>query len=180
MTSIVVAVRWGGALDDAELLAAEVRAAMERAQVSGGRLVGVMADGASFGFDDGATEEAIDLAVIMVDHGGTAAHKWRVGVAAGTLAAVRDEDAFERLSVGAAAARAAALSRVAAPGEVLVDAALPEAEAGSLLSVGSAAGVALMGQAPGKYTFFSHLKWTWAIGLGYAGSIALHLLLNQR
>jgi Na+/H+ antiporter NhaD/arsenite permease-like protein len=38
---------------------------------------------------------------------------------------------------------------------------------GSLLSVGSAAGVALMGQARGMYTFFSHLKWTWAIALGY-------------
>ena len=29
---------------------------------------------------------------------------------------------------------------------------------GSMLSIGSAAGVALMGQAKGKYTFFSHLK----------------------
>lgn len=49
---------------------------------------------------------------------------------------------------------------------------------GSLLSIGSAAGVALMGQARGQYTFFSHLKWTWAIALGYAASIALHLWLN--
>lgn len=49
---------------------------------------------------------------------------------------------------------------------------------GSLLSVGSAAGVALMGQARGTYTFFGHLKWTWAIGLGYAASIWAHLLLN--
>ena len=31
---------------------------------------------------------------------------------------------------------------------------------GSLLSVGSAAGVALMGQARGYYTFFGHMKWT--------------------
>ncbi|MEE8481885.1 MAG: sodium:proton antiporter NhaD, partial [Acidiferrobacterales bacterium] len=31
---------------------------------------------------------------------------------------------------------------------------------GSLLSIGSAAGVALMGQARGSYTFFGHLKWT--------------------
>lgn len=46
---------------------------------------------------------------------------------------------------------------------------------GSLLSVGSAAGVALMGQAGGAYTFFSHLKWIWAIGLGYAGGILVHL-----
>ncbi len=42
---------------------------------------------------------------------------------------------------------------------------------GSLLSIGSTAGVALMGQARGIYTFFSQLKWTWAIGLGYAASI---------
>lgn len=50
---------------------------------------------------------------------------------------------------------------------------------GSLLSIGSAAGVALMGQARGKYTFFGHLKWSWAIGLGYAASIYVHFLLNR-
>jgi len=49
---------------------------------------------------------------------------------------------------------------------------------GSLLSIGSAAGVALMGQARGIYTFFAHLKWSWAIGLGYAGSIWAHFLVN--
>jgi Na+/H+ antiporter NhaD/arsenite permease-like protein len=42
---------------------------------------------------------------------------------------------------------------------------------GSLLSVGSAAGVAVMGVDRKNYTFFSHLKWSWAIGLGYAASI---------
>ena len=51
---------------------------------------------------------------------------------------------------------------------------------GSLLSVGSAAGVAVMGQARGIYTFFAHLKWTWAIALGYAASIWVHLLVNDR
>ena len=49
---------------------------------------------------------------------------------------------------------------------------------GSLLSIGSAAGVALMGQARGKYTFFSHLKWTPVIALGYVASIYTHLWLN--
>lgn len=49
---------------------------------------------------------------------------------------------------------------------------------GSLLSVGSAAGVALMGQARGSYTFFGHLKWTPAIALGYAASIYAHYLIN--
>ena len=49
---------------------------------------------------------------------------------------------------------------------------------GSLLSVGSAAGVALMGMAQGKYTFFGHLKWMPAIALGYAASIFVHLWIN--
>ncbi|MCK5001848.1 MAG: sodium:proton antiporter NhaD [Gammaproteobacteria bacterium] len=50
---------------------------------------------------------------------------------------------------------------------------------GSLLSIGSAAGVALMGQAQGKYTFFGHLKWTPVIALGYAASIAVHMWWNE-
>lgn len=49
---------------------------------------------------------------------------------------------------------------------------------GSLLSIGSAAGVALMGQARGHYTFFSHLKWTPVIALGYIASIGVHFLVN--
>lgn len=49
---------------------------------------------------------------------------------------------------------------------------------GSMLSIGSAAGVALMGQARGKYTFLGHLKWTPAIALGYAASIGTHFLVN--
>jgi Na+/H+ antiporter NhaD/arsenite permease-like protein len=50
---------------------------------------------------------------------------------------------------------------------------------GSLLSIGSAAGVALMGQAKGKYTFFSHLRWTPVIAIGYAASIAVHMWINS-
>ena len=49
---------------------------------------------------------------------------------------------------------------------------------GSILSIGSAAGVALMGQAKGIYTFSSHLKWSWAVALGYAASVGAHLLIN--
>jgi Na+/H+ antiporter NhaD/arsenite permease-like protein len=51
---------------------------------------------------------------------------------------------------------------------------------GSLLAVGSAAGVGLMGQAKGIYTFTNHLKWTPVIALGYAGSIVTHFLINGR
>jgi len=49
---------------------------------------------------------------------------------------------------------------------------------GTMLSVGSAAGVALMGTSRGMYTFFSHLKWTPAIVAGYAASILTHYLIN--
>jgi Na+/H+ antiporter NhaD/arsenite permease-like protein len=49
---------------------------------------------------------------------------------------------------------------------------------GSLLSIGSAAGVALMGQARGVYTFMAHMKWAWAVALGYAASIWVHFQLN--
>lgn len=50
---------------------------------------------------------------------------------------------------------------------------------GSMLSIGSAAGVALMGQSRGMYTFFGHLKWTPVIMLGYAASILIHIWINS-
>jgi Na+/H+ antiporter NhaD/arsenite permease-like protein len=49
---------------------------------------------------------------------------------------------------------------------------------GSMLSIGSAAGVALMGVARGSYSFMSHLKWTPIIVLGYAAAIWVHFLVN--
>jgi len=49
---------------------------------------------------------------------------------------------------------------------------------GSMLSIGSAAGVAVMGQARGYYTFIKHLKWSPVIALGYIASIYTHLWLN--
>ena len=49
---------------------------------------------------------------------------------------------------------------------------------GSLLSIGSAAGVALMGQARGHYTFFGHLKWTPVIFIGYVASVIVHMFLS--
>ena len=49
---------------------------------------------------------------------------------------------------------------------------------GSLLSIGSAAGVAIMGQARGIYTFGFHIKWLPIIALGYVASILTHLWWN--
>jgi Na+/H+ antiporter NhaD/arsenite permease-like protein len=51
---------------------------------------------------------------------------------------------------------------------------------GSMLAVGSAAGVGLMGQTKGLYTFTSHLKWTPAIVLGFFASVGAHFLINGR
>jgi Na+/H+ antiporter NhaD/arsenite permease-like protein len=49
---------------------------------------------------------------------------------------------------------------------------------GSMLSIGSAAGVGLMGQTKGVYSFVSHLRWTPVVVLGYAASIVAHFLVN--
>ncbi|WP_395710496.1 sodium:proton antiporter NhaD [Reyranella sp.] len=49
---------------------------------------------------------------------------------------------------------------------------------GSLVSIGTAAGVALMGLVRNHYTFINHLRWAWAIGLGYVASILTHLWVN--
>jgi Na+/H+ antiporter NhaD/arsenite permease-like protein len=48
---------------------------------------------------------------------------------------------------------------------------------GSLLSVGSAAGVAVMGVRRDMYTFMSHLKWTPIIFIGYIASIGVWWVL---
>jgi Na+/H+ antiporter NhaD/arsenite permease-like protein len=50
---------------------------------------------------------------------------------------------------------------------------------GSLLSVGSAADVALMGQSKGVYMFVSHLKWMPVIALGYIATIVMHMWLTE-
>ena len=50
---------------------------------------------------------------------------------------------------------------------------------GSLLSVGSAAGVALMGASRGIYTFTRHLAWTPVILLGYAAGVAVHMWIAK-
>lgn len=50
---------------------------------------------------------------------------------------------------------------------------------GSLLAIGSAAGVALMGQARGSYTFLVHLRWTPVIALGFVAGVLTHLLLSD-
>jgi Na+/H+ antiporter NhaD/arsenite permease-like protein len=49
---------------------------------------------------------------------------------------------------------------------------------GSLVSIGTAAGVALMGLVRNHYTFLNHLRWAWAIALGYVASILTHLWVN--
>ena len=49
---------------------------------------------------------------------------------------------------------------------------------GSLVSIGSAAGVVLMGLVRNHYTFMNHLRWSWAIALGYVASILTHLWVN--
>ncbi len=49
---------------------------------------------------------------------------------------------------------------------------------GSLVSIGSAAGVVLMGLVRNHYTFMNHLRWAWIIAIAYVASIATHLWVN--
>jgi len=51
---------------------------------------------------------------------------------------------------------------------------------GSLLAIGSAPGIGLLGQAKGQYTFSSHLKWFPVILLSYFASIGVHFLVNAQ
>ena len=49
---------------------------------------------------------------------------------------------------------------------------------GSLLAIGSAPGVALLGQIKQGYTFIYHMRWMPVILLGYLASIAVHFWVN--
>ncbi len=56
--------------------------------------------------------------------------------------------------------------------------ALAAGTGGSMLAIGSSAGIALMGLAGKDYTFLKHLRWLPAIALGYVAGVAAHLMLN--
>ena len=49
---------------------------------------------------------------------------------------------------------------------------------GSLVSIGSAAGVVLIALVRNLYTFMNHLRWAWAIAIGYVASVMTHLRVN--
>ncbi len=51
---------------------------------------------------------------------------------------------------------------------------------GSLLAIGSAPGVGMLGHIKGYYTFTCHLRWMPVILLGYFASILVHFWLNAR
>ena len=51
---------------------------------------------------------------------------------------------------------------------------------GSLLAIGSAPGVALLGQIKEGYSFGFHMRWMPVILLGYLASIAVHFWINAR
>jgi Na+/H+ antiporter NhaD/arsenite permease-like protein len=51
---------------------------------------------------------------------------------------------------------------------------------GSLLAIGSAPGIALLGVTKGRYSFMAHLQWSPVILLGYFAAIGVHFLVNAR
>ena len=51
---------------------------------------------------------------------------------------------------------------------------------GSLLAIGSAPGIGLLGMSKGKYSFATHLKWCPVILIGYFAAVAVHFMVNAR
>jgi Na+/H+ antiporter NhaD/arsenite permease-like protein len=51
---------------------------------------------------------------------------------------------------------------------------------GSLLAIGSAPAIGLLGATKGRYSFVAHLKWSPVILLGYFAAIGVHFLVNGR
>jgi Na+/H+ antiporter NhaD/arsenite permease-like protein len=51
---------------------------------------------------------------------------------------------------------------------------------GSLLAIGSAPGIGLLGLSKGKYSFANHMKWSPVILLGYFAAIVVHFMVNSR
>jgi Na+/H+ antiporter NhaD/arsenite permease-like protein len=51
---------------------------------------------------------------------------------------------------------------------------------GSLLAIGSAPGIGLMGITQGRYSFMAHLRWSPVILLGYFAAIGVHSIVNSR
>ena len=51
---------------------------------------------------------------------------------------------------------------------------------GSLLAIGSAPGIGLLGISRGYYSFADHMKWSPAILLGYFAAVGVHFLVNAR
>jgi Na+/H+ antiporter NhaD/arsenite permease-like protein len=51
---------------------------------------------------------------------------------------------------------------------------------GSLLAIGSAPGVGMLGHIKGYYTFRTHLRWMPVILLGYFASVVVHFWINAR
>jgi Na+/H+ antiporter NhaD/arsenite permease-like protein len=51
---------------------------------------------------------------------------------------------------------------------------------GSLLAIGSAPGIGLLGITGGRYSFLAHMKWSPVILLGYFAAVGVHFLVNAR
>lgn len=114
------------------------RALGRRAEALGAQLVAWGANTIGFAWDTDSVEEAVSLAVTAREDALFAGPKWAAGVAEGdmeALSAVRAE-----LAWGAPLVTALALSRLAEPGEVLVDASLEALTRGELSLLGERVG----------------------------------------
>ena len=121
------------------------RALTRRAEALGAHLVAWGSTTVSFAWDLEGAEEAITLAVGLHDPAAPLEAQWTCGIAEGELEPLAPKsvqgDPRAGLAWGEPLLRATALARIAASGEVLLDASLSALRSGDLASAGVRAGV---------------------------------------
>jgi len=113
------------------------RALIRRAEALGATLASWSAVTLAFSWDLVDAEKAVAFAIGAVRDRREGLEPWASGIAQGSMDPLGVDGQYEELAWGAPLVEAVALARIAAPGEVLVDASVAALESGDLLAVGS-------------------------------------------
>ncbi|WP_437677516.1 hypothetical protein [Sorangium sp. So ce131] len=121
---------------------ARALALKKRAEALGGTLCAWSAQTFSFEFTPDDIEEAVLLAALAAEDASVHPDaRFAAGIAQGEMTYVGEAGRFSALSWGQPLLVAVMLARIAPPGEVLLDPALPAAAAGELMTLGAHRGV---------------------------------------
>ncbi|WP_437761832.1 hypothetical protein WME77_27425 [Sorangium sp. So ce764] len=132
----------GGAARGEESYLARALALKKRAEALGATLCAWSAQTFSFEFTPDDVEEAVLLAALAAEDAAVLPDaRFAVGIAQGEMTYVGEAGRFTALSWGQPLLVAVMLARVALPGDVLVDPALPAVTSGELMTLGAHRGI---------------------------------------